>query len=127
MAVSSGHQYFSLIFSQATIGVFVLGALNTVRREGFQKTAARLRFALIIASIGALIPNSTFYMSVAHLLSEVMSILISTIPMLSLPMALALGMDRLHPLRLLELLCGIVGVTLIALPQTSWPTPEMAA
>jgi drug/metabolite transporter (DMT)-like permease len=56
-----------------------------------------------------------------------MSILISTIPMLSLPMALALGMDRLHPLRLLGLLCGFIGVALIALPQSSLPTPEMAA
>lgn len=127
MAVSSGHQHFGLIFWQATIGVFVLGALNIVRRRRFQITVPRLRFALIIASIGTLIPNSTFYISVAHLPSGVMSILISTIPMLSLPMALALGMDRLHPLRLLGLLCGVVGVALIALPQTSLPTPEMAA
>lgn len=126
MAVSSGHQHFGLIFWQATIGVFVLGALNIVRRRRFQITVPRLRFALIIASIGTLIPNSTFYISVAHLPSGVMSILISTIPMLSLPMALALGMDRLHPLRLLGLLCGVVGVALIALPQTSLPTPEMA-
>ncbi len=127
MAVSSGHQHFGLIFWQATIGVFVLGALNLVRRGHFSLNRAGLRFAFIIACIGTLIPNSTFYISVAHLPSGVMSILISTIPMLSLPMALALGMDRLHPLRLLGLLCGIVGVALIALPQTSLPTPEMAA
>jgi drug/metabolite transporter (DMT)-like permease len=125
--VSSGHQHFGLIFWQATIGVFVLGALNLVRRGHFSLNRAGLRFAFIIACIGTLIPNSTFYISVAHLPSGVMSILISTIPMLSLPMALALGMDRLHPLRLLGLLCGIVGVALIALPQTSLPTPEMAA
>jgi len=127
MAVSSGHQHFGLIFWQATIGVLVLGALNLARRGHFALNRAGLRFAFIIACIGTLIPNSTFYISVAHLPSGVMSILISTIPMLSLPMALALGMDRLHPLRLLGLLCGIVGVALIALPQTSLPTPEMAA
>ena len=127
MAVSSGHQHFGLIFWQATIGVFVLGALNLARRGHFTLSRAGLRFAFIIACIGTLIPNSTFYISVAHLPSGVMSILISTIPMLSLPMALALGMDRLHPLRLLGLLCGFIGVALIALPQTSLPTPEMAA
>ena len=127
MAVSSGHQHFGLIFWQATIGVVVLGALNLVRRGHFSLSRAGLRFAFIIACIGTLIPNSTFYISVVHLPSGVMSILISTIPMLSLPMALALGMDRLHPLRLLGLLCGFVGVALIALPQTSLPTPEMAA
>ena len=127
MAVSSGHQHFGLIFWQATIGVFVLGALNIARRGHFALNRAALRFAFIIACIGTLIPNSTFYISVAHLPSGVMSILISTIPMLSLPMALALGMDRLHPLRVLGLLCGFVGVALIAIPQTSLPTPEMAA
>jgi drug/metabolite transporter (DMT)-like permease len=127
MAVSSGHQHFGLIFWQATIGVFVLGALNIARRGHFALNRAGLRFAFIIACIGTLIPNSTFYISVAHLPSGVMSILISTIPMLSLPMALALGMDRLHPLRLLGLLCGFAGVALIAIPQTSLPTPEMAA
>ena len=127
MAVSSGYQHFGLIFWQATIGVVVLGALNLVRRGHFSLSRAGLRFAFIIACIGTLIPNSTFYISVAHLPSGVMSILISTIPMLSLPMALALGMDRLHPLRLLGLLCGFIGVALIALPQSSLPTPEMAA
>jgi len=127
MAVSSGYQHFGLIFWQATIGVVVLGALNLVRLGHFSLSRAGLRFAFIIACIGTLIPNSTFYISVVHLPSGVMSILISTIPMLSLPMALALGMDRLHPLRLLGLLCGFVGVALIALPQTSLPTPEMAA
>jgi drug/metabolite transporter (DMT)-like permease len=127
LAVSSGHQHFGLIFWQATIGIVVLGTLNLVRRGHFSLSRAGLRFAFIIACIGTLIPNSTFYISVVHLPSGVMSILISTIPMLSLPMALALGMDRLHPLRLLGLLCGFVGVALIALPQTSLPTPEMAA
>ena len=126
MAVSSGYQHFGLIFWQATIGVLVLGALNLVRRGHFSLNRAGLRFAFIIACIGTLIPNSTFYISVAHLPSGVMSILISTIPMLSLPIALALGMDRLHPLRLLGLLCGFIGVALIAIPQTSLPTPEMA-
>ena len=127
MAVSSGYQHFGLIFWQAAIGVLVLGALNLVRRRHFSLNRAGLRFAFIIACIGTLIPNSTFYISVAHLPSGVMSILISTIPMLSLPIALALGMDRLHPLRLLGLLCGFIGVALIAIPQTSLPTPDMAA
>ena len=127
MAVSSGYQHFGLIFWQAAIGVLVLGALNLVRRRHFSLNRAGLRFAFIIACIGTLIPNSTFYISVAHLPSGVMSILISTIPMLSLPIALALGMDRLDPLRLLGLLCGFIGVALIAIPQTSLPTPDMAA
>ena len=127
MAVSSGHQHFGLIFWQLVIGAVLLGAVNVLRRRSFAITAAGLRFAVVIALIGTLIPNSTFYMSVAHLPGGVMSILISTIPLLSFPLALLLGMDRFSARRLLGLCFGLVGVALIALPQSSLPSPEMVA
>lgn len=127
LAVSSGHQHFGLIFWQLLIGAVLLGAVNGLRRRSFAITAAGLRFAVVIALIGTLIPNSTFYMSVAHLPGGVMSILISTIPLLSFPLALLLGMDRFSARRLLGLCFGLVGVALIALPQSSLPSPEMVA
>jgi drug/metabolite transporter (DMT)-like permease len=125
--VSSGHQHFGLIFWQLVIGAVLLGAVNGLRRRSFAITAAGLRFAVVIALIGTLIPNSTFYMSVAHLPGGVMSILISTIPLLSFPLALLLGMDRFSARRLLGLCFGLVGVALIAMPQSSLPSPEMVA
>jgi drug/metabolite transporter (DMT)-like permease len=127
LAVSSGHQHFGLIFWQLVIGAVLLGAVNGLRRRSFAITAAGLRFAVVIALIGTLIPNSTFYMSVAHLPGGVMSILISTIPLLSFPLALLLGMDRFSSRRLLVLCFGLVGVALIAMPQSSLPSPEMVA
>jgi drug/metabolite transporter (DMT)-like permease len=127
LAVSSGHQHFGLIFWQLVIGAVLLGAVNGLRRRSFAITAAGLRFAVVIALIGTLIPNSTFYMSVAHLPGGVMSILISTIPLLSFPLALLLGMDRFSSRRLLGLCFGLVGVALIAMPQSSLPSPEMVA
>jgi drug/metabolite transporter (DMT)-like permease len=127
LAVSSGHQHFGLIFWQLVIGAVLLGAINLLRRQSFAITAAGLRFAVVIALIGTLIPNSTFYMSVAHLPGGVMSILISTIPLLSFPLALLLGMDRFSSRRLLGLCFGLVGVALIAMPQSSLPSPEMVA
>jgi drug/metabolite transporter (DMT)-like permease len=127
LAVSSGYQHFGLIFWQLVIGAVVLGTLNLLRRKSFAISFAGLRFAVVIALIGTLIPNSTFYLSVAHLPGGVMSILISTVPLLSLPLALALGMDRFSTLRLLGLCCGVLGVALIALPQTSLPSPDMVA
>lgn len=127
LAVSSGHQHFGLIFWQLVIGAGLLGTVNLLRRSSFAITLAGLRFALVIALIGTLIPNSTFYISVARLPGGVMSILISTVPLLSFPLALALGMDRFSLLRLLGLCCGLLGVALIALPQASLPSPGMAA
>ena len=121
VAVSTGHGHFGLIFWQLVIGVVFLGALTALRGRRIVLTRETLRFAVIVALIGTVIPNSTSYVAVAHLQAGVMSILISTVPMLSFPIALALGMDRFSALRLLGIVCGLAGVALIALPEASLP------
>lgn len=121
IAVSTGHGYFGLIFWQLAVGVVLLGLVQIVRRRAFPFSWAALRFALLIAVIGTLVPNTTFYISVARLPAGIMSILISTVPLLAFPIALSLGMDRFSATRLLGLLCGFAGVALIALPQAELP------
>jgi len=116
LAVSTGHRHFGLLFWQFVIGAGLLGGLLTLRRSWPGLTRARLGFAVIIALIGTIIPGTTFYLAVARLPAGIMSILISTVPMLSFPIALALGMDRFSALRLTGLLCGLAGVALIAGP-----------
>jgi drug/metabolite transporter (DMT)-like permease len=48
---------------------------------------------------------------------------LSLVPMLSFPIALALGMDRFSALRFLGLCLGLCAILLIALPETSLPDP----
>ena len=127
IAVSTGHMQFGLIFWQMGVGVVLLGAILIVQRRAVPVTRETLTFAVIIALIGTIIPNSTFYYSVAHLPSGIMSILISTVPLMAFPVAMALGMDRFSTGRLLGLLCGLAGVALIALPSASLPDAGMAA
>lgn len=127
IAVSTGHGHFALIFWQLVVGIVVLGAILLLRRERLVVTGPRIAFAAMIAVIGTLIPNSTFYISVAHLPSGIMSIIIAAVPLISFPIAMALGMDRFGWLRLAGLFCGIAGVALIALPEASLPSPAMAA
>ena len=116
LAVSTGHRHFGLLFWQFVIGALLLGTLLTLRRSWPALTRARLGFGLVIALIGTIIPGTTFFLAVVHLPAGIMSILISTVPMLSFPIALALGMDRFSALRLTGLLCGLAGVALIAGP-----------
>jgi drug/metabolite transporter (DMT)-like permease len=127
IATSTGHGHFGLIFWQLVIGALVLGALLAVQGKRFPIRHETIRFAALIAVIGTLIPNSTFYISVAHLPSGIMSILISTVPLISFPIALALGMDRFDLRRIGGLLLGLTGVALIAIPQSSLPDPSMVA
>lgn len=116
IATATGHQPFGLIFWQLVVGAVVLGVVSAVRGKGLVFTAPALRFYVVIAFIGTIIPNATFYAAVVHLPAGIMSILISTVPLIAFPMALALGIDRFSGLRALGLGLGILGVGLIASP-----------
>lgn len=126
IAVSTGHGYFGIIFWQLAIGAMVLGAL-ALPAGRFRPGVRGLGFAVLIAVIGTIVPNTSFYISVERLPAGIMSILIATVPLMAFPMALALGMDRASLARVAGLLCGIAGVALIALPASSLPDPAMVA
>lgn len=127
IATTSGAGPFGLIFWQSVICVILLGAITLARGRGLVFTRRALTFYGVVAVIGTLIPNATFYTSVTHLPAGIMSIIISTIPLMAFPMALALGMERFQALRLAGLGLGLAGVALIALPRASLPDPAMAA
>ncbi|WP_225029393.1 DMT family transporter [Xinfangfangia pollutisoli] len=132
IATSGGAGPFGLIFWQLVVCVLVLGGLTLARGKGLPLTWATLRFYLIVAVLGTLVPNATFYISVSRLPSGIMSILISTVPMLAFPIALLLRTERFSVRRLGGLALGLAGVALIALPGTSLsgpslPDPAMAA
>jgi drug/metabolite transporter (DMT)-like permease len=127
IAVSTGHKQYGLVFWQLVIGVVLLGAILIVQGKRIPVTKATLGFAVLIVLIGTIIPNSAFYYSVAHLPSGIMSILISTVPLMAFPIALMLGMDRFSMGRMAGLCCGLMGVALIALPSASLPDAGMVA
>lgn len=125
IATETGHGPFGLIFWQQVVMVVVLGAIALVRRKGMLLTRGAIRFYVVVAVLGTIIPNGTFYTSVAHLPSGIMSIIIAMIPMLAFPMALALGMDRFSGLRLAGLALGLTGVALLAAPGAALPDAAM--
>ena len=105
----------------------VLGGLTLIRGKGLSVKPAALRFYVVVAVLGTLVPNATFYTSVTRLPSGIMSILISMVPLVAFPIAMILGMDQFSPRRLAGLALGLAGVLLIALPSASLPDPGMAA
>ena len=127
IAVSTGYKQFGLTFWQLVIGAMLMGAVMLARRQSVAINRQTMTFAIVLALIGTVIPNSTFYYSVVHLPSGIMSILISTVPLMAFPVALALGMDRFSMARMAGLICGLIGVGLIALPSTSLPDAAMIA
>ncbi len=125
IAASTGHGAFALTFWQLVIAALVLGGVTLARGKRLVLHRRALVFYLVVALCGTLIPGYSFYVSVNRLPAGIMSILISTVPLMAFPMALALGTDRFEAKRMLGLLLGLTGVALIALPQSSLPDPAM--
>lgn len=126
VAVSTGYRPFGLIFWQLVIGTVLLGGICLARGTSLRLRPRQIAFATMIAFTGTIFPNGFSYSAYPHLPGGIMSIIISTVPLLAFPVALALGNERFQPLRLWGLALGLAGVALIALPGTGLPDRAMA-
>lgn len=127
IATGEGQGPFGLIFWQLVVCVLVLGGISLSRGKGLVFTAPALRFYGVVAVLGTLIPNATFYMSVARLPSGVMSMIISAVPMIAFPLAVLMGMERFGWLRLAGLCLGLTAVLLLSAPGAVLPDAAMVA
>lgn len=127
IAVSTGHQPFGLIFWQLFVVVVVLGAICAVRGKRLELGRQYWRLLIMVALTGAVLPDIFFYLSAARLPAGVMSIIISSVPMFSLPIALAMGNETFAWRRIAGLLLGLSGILLLIGPEASLPDRAMAA
>ncbi|MAC76620.1 MAG: EamA family transporter [Rhodobacteraceae bacterium] len=127
VAVSTGYQHFGLIFWQLVVGAALLSVVNRARGRALPRGWPQWRTWIVLAFSGSLIPSVAFYSAVAHLPAGIMSIIISLVPVMAFPIALALGQDRLSVRRILGLLLGLSGTLMLVLPEASLPDPAMLA
>lgn len=125
VAVSTGHEPLGLIFWQTLIGAALLGVILLLTGRRFRPSPAQWAIGLMIALTGTILPNSFSYRAAVHLPAGVISLLLSLIPMMAFPMALAMGLDRFAPVRLMGLLLGLAATLLIVLPEASLPDRAM--
>lgn len=125
IAVSTGHRPFGLLMWQTVIGASVLGAILLTRGRRVRFGRAQIATCLLISLAGSVLSGIAYYSAVTHLPVGIVVILLSLMPMIAFPMALALGVERFGAWRLVGLALGLVGVALIALPDAS--LPERAA
>lgn len=127
ITVTGGYDPLGMIFWQMLVGTLLLGAWRWRTLGRLPVTPPTLAFWLMIATLGTLIPNSASYRAAFDLPAGVMSIVISTIPLIAFPIALALGNDRFSWRRMGGLTLGLAAVALIALPEASLPDRAMVA
>lgn len=123
IAVTAGYRHFGIIFWQMVIGAAVLGAILAWQGRRVPVTRATFPRFVVIALIGTVVPNAAGYEAVRHLPSGLLAVILSVVPLIAFPVALALGTDRFTKMRLGGLALGLCGVLLIILPDASLPNP----
>lgn len=126
IAVSTGHKPLGLIFWQLVIVATTLAAISAVRRVGPILSARTLRYFLVIALLGAILPNSASYLSASHLPAGVLGIIIASVPIFTLGIALGLRIERPTLQRVVGVFLGAGAVVLLVGPETSLPEPDKA-
>lgn len=125
LAVDAGHRSFGIVFWTALIAVVVLGAHLAWHRRGLPLGRRAMRLYAFVALFGTLVPGLASYSAARFLPAGVIAICLSLVPMMTLPLALALGIDRPAPVRVAGLALGLAGVLLLILPEASLPDPAM--
>lgn len=119
--VSEGYRHFGILFWQMGLGAAVLGLICVLRGKGMRFGRRDVTLYLVLALIGSVLPGIASYSAAIHLPSGVLSILLSSIPMLAFPIALAFGLERFRWRRLAGLSLGFAGICLLILPEASLP------
>uniref|UniRef100_UPI00268EAA74 DMT family transporter n=1 Tax=Roseovarius carneus TaxID=2853164 RepID=UPI00268EAA74 len=127
IAVSTGHQPFGLIFWQLVVMVLFLGVICALRGKRLELGRQYWRLYIAVALCGAVLPDIFFYMAAAKLPGGIMAIVVSSVPMFSLPIALALGNEDFAWRRFFGLCFGLMGILMIVGPEASLPDAAMAA
>lgn len=127
IAVSTGLPTVGLLAWQLIIGAVLLSSVIVLRGGRIPLAPRNLFFYGWIACVGTLFPNFASFEAARVLPSGIISILLSTVPMIAFPVALGLGLERFETRRLLGLVFGLCGVLLITLPDASLPDRAMLA
>jgi drug/metabolite transporter (DMT)-like permease len=127
IAVSEGYRQFGLIFWQLVIGAIVLGAICTLRGKSLPLGPRYLGLYAMIALLGTVLPGAASFQALVYLPAGLISILLSLVPMMAFPVALALGNETFRWRRIAGLSLGLIGVLLIIAPEASLPERAMVA
>jgi drug/metabolite transporter (DMT)-like permease len=85
-----------------------------------------LLYYLMTGAVGIAIPSTAMYAAAGHMPSGVLSMLVTTSPMLTYGLALALGMEMVSWRRLAGIALGFAGVLLLLAPRLVVPGDDFA-
>jgi drug/metabolite transporter (DMT)-like permease len=127
IAVEGGYTPTGIMVLQLSMTVLGL-ALWQVLSGGWRRIPldpAHLRLYAVVGVVGMAVPHLASLVGTARLPAGVMAIVMSLVPMLVLPLSLALGLETFRARRLVGVLLGATAVLMLVGPETSLPEPGL--
>ncbi|MEM7527112.1 MAG: DMT family transporter [Pseudomonadota bacterium] len=106
---------------QAVIGACVAVAALRLTRRRLPLSRAHCAFYLVCGILGTALPATLSFESIRHLSVGIQTIVIATVPMLTVALALPLGLERAEPKRLAGVVLGFAAMVLLVWPQAALP------
>ena len=125
LVTEAGAHPLGVSWWQAAIGGGLTLAYAVLRRAVPPLTRKHLIFYMVCGALGTAVPGTLFFYAAAHIPAGVISITIAVVPMLTLALAVPLGLDRWEISRIAGIVLGIVAVGMIVAPDTSLPEAGM--
>lgn len=126
LATTHGVPFIPYVFLEALGGAAILFAACAARHEIPGFSGKSLKYYFLTGIFNFSLPFSILSLVAPKVPSGILSLGLMLIPLMIYALALALGMDRFHWMRLAGLVLGLGGVLLVLVPQTSLPSPDLA-
>ena len=123
-AVKDGAHPFGLTWWQAVGGGGLMLIYTLGRGRRLPLDRQHLGFYAVCGAVGTAFPTVLLFYIAYHVAAGVVAILMATVALAAYPMSLALGIDRLQPLRVLGLGLGLAGVVMLVAPRAGVGSSE---
>ncbi|WP_137700784.1 DMT family transporter [Marimonas lutisalis] len=123
ISVSTGYSPLGIMFWQLVIVISFAGFVLVMRGHRLPLHRKALVLYAVIALTGTLIPDFLLYTSAAHIPAGILSIIMAVSPMIALPMALLIGIERFDMRRTIGTVLGLGAVVLMVGPKDGLAGP----
>lgn len=114
------------IYEGLGAGAFLL-AICLLSGRRLPVAARDLRFYLINGLLGVSIPAVAIFFATEHLPVGIVTLFFALVPVMTYGFALLAGMEGVDAMRVGGIVCGLLGMLLIVLPETSLPNRAAVA
>jgi drug/metabolite transporter (DMT)-like permease len=124
IGIEGGIPPFAYGFWASGLSAAALLAVMRLRGQRLPLGPAYLRLYAIVGIFGMALPNLAYYFYIPHMPAGLAAVIVTTAPLITFVLALALSIERFNALRALGVTVGFGGALMLVLPGSALPSPE---